>query len=324
MDVFGNRRVSIGFVVIAVCTHCALAQPFPTKPVTLVVPSSAGGPSDIVARLIQPKLSERLAQPIIVDNRPGASTQIGTSYVGKATPDGHTLLVAIDPFVTNAVAYKKLPYETFRDFAPVTLLLRAPLVLGVNESVKATNLHELNELAKRMPGTLNFGTPGLGTLSFLVSEDLKRNAGVDSVHVAYKGAGPVVQALVANEVQYTVLSYPSQKAQIQAGKIRPIAVTAAKRLKELPNVPTVAESGYSGFEAYTWIAIFAPANTPKSVVSQLHADFMAALSDPQTRSKLVAAGFDIVGSNPQELDNYIKSEYDRWEQFARKYNIQFQ
>lgn len=305
----------------------ALAQgagSFPSKPVTLVLPFPPGGSTDIVARIIQPRLAQAVGQTIIVDNRPGAAGQVATAYVAKAVPDGHTLFLSFDTHAINPVANKNLPYDTFRDFAPVTLLVRFALVIGANPAVKGANLKEFVEYARTQPGKLNYASTGLGSLNHLAAEELKRRAGIDVVHVPYKGGGPVIQAILANESQYTFLSYAAQKSHIQAGKIKPLAVTGAKRLPELPDVPTLAESGFPGLEAYSWIGIFAPAATPPAVVNKLHDDFVAAVNDPDTRAKLTGAGFEVVGSSQAELARFVRSEYERWDKFARETNIKFE
>jgi tripartite-type tricarboxylate transporter receptor subunit TctC len=314
-------------ILLAALGGKALAQgavAFPVKPVTLVLPFPPGGSTDIVARIIQPRLAQALGQQIIVDNRPGAAGQIATAYVAKAAPDGHTLFVSFDTHAINPVANKNLPYDTFRDFAPVTLLVRFALVIGAHPSVQGANLKEFIEYARTQPGKLNYASTGLGSLNHLAAEDLKRRAGIDVLHVPYKGGGPVVQAILANESQFTFLSFAALKSHIQAGKIKALAVTGTKRLPELPEVPTVAESGFPGFEAYSWIGIFAPAATPAAVVNKLHDDFVAAVNDPEVRAKLTGAGFEVVGSTQAELGRFVRNEYERWDRFARETQIKFE
>jgi tripartite-type tricarboxylate transporter receptor subunit TctC len=322
-----NALVLSALLLTAGPAGLALAQsgaPFPSRPVTLVLPFPPGGSTDIVARIIQPRLAQAIGQAIVIDNRAGAAGQIATAYVAKAEPDGHTLFLSFDTHAINPVANKNLPYDTFRDFAPVTLLVRFALVIGAHPSVKGANLKEFVDFARTQPGKMNYASTGLGSLNHLAAEELKRRAGIDVVHVPYKGGGPAIQAILANEVQYTFLSFAAQRSHIQAGKIKPLAVTGARRLPELPDVPTLAESGLPGMEAYSWIGIFAPAATPVTVVSKLHDDFVAAANDPETRGKLTGAGFEVVGSTQAELARFVRSEYERWDKFARESNIKFE
>lgn len=311
--------------VLAVPALPALAQAtFPSKSVTLLVPFAPGGGSDIVARTIQPKLAERLGQAVLVDNKPGASGIIATNVVAKAPPDGHTLFLSWDTHSINPVVTKDLPYDTFKDFVPVTLLARLPLVMGAWGDLPANSLAEFIALAKRQPGTLNYASVGSGSSNRLHSENLHHRAGINLVHVPYKGGGPSIQAMLTGEVAYSFLSYASMKGHIQAGKLKALAVTGAKRLGELPNVPTMIESGFPGFEAYGWIGIFAPAGTPPAVVARLHRDFTAVLADPDVVRKLESAGVEVVGSTPQELDRFARSEYEKWAKFAKESKLTFE
>src|SRR5258707_11408480 len=267
----------------------ALAQPaFPSRPVSLVLPSAPGDPTDLIARVLQPRMSERLRQPFLVENRPGGSAVIASAAVAKAPPDGHTLLLALSAHSINPIALKSLPYDTFRDFAPVTLLARFPLFVGANASVPGASLREFLDAARAQPGKLNFASPGLGTLSFLVGEELSRRSGLNAVHLPFKGGAPAVQALLAGQAQYGALPLNLFGAHFASGKLKPLAVTAPSRVPQLPDVPTVAESGFAGFEAYNWIGVFAPAATPASSVARLHSEFAAALRDAEVRQKLGA------------------------------------
>lgn len=319
-------------LVAAMLGACAICGPaaaqgtvaLSARPVTLVLPFPPGGSTDIVARIIQPRLAQAIGQSIIIDNRPGAAGQVATAYVAKAPADGHTLFLSFDTHAINPVANKNLPYDTFRDFAPVTLLVRFALVIGAHPSVKGANFREFAEFARTQPGKMNYASTGLGSLNHLAAEELKRRAGIDVVHVPYKGGGPVIQALLANESQYTFLSFAAQRSHIQAGKIKALAVTGAKRLPELPDVPTLGELGYTGLEAYSWIGIFAPAATSSAIVNKLHDDFVATVNDAEIRAKLTGAGFEVVGSSQAELARFVRSEYERWDRFARETNVKFE
>ncbi len=302
----------------------ALAQNFPTRPVTLLVPFAPGGGSDTVARIIQPKLSERLGQPVLVENRPGASGAIATNAVAKAVPDGHTLFLSWDTHAINAAVIKDLPYDTFKDFVPVTLLARLPLVMGVWTGLPANSVAEFIALAKREPGKLNYASVGSGSSNRLYSEYLHSLAGINVAHIPYKGGGPSIQAMLTGEVAYSFLSFASMKGHIQSGKLKAFAVTGSKRMPDLPNVPTMIESGFPGFEVYGWIGIFAPAGTPEAVVARLNRDFVAAVHDAEVGRKFAAAGVEGIGSTPAELDRWVRSEVDKWTKFVKSSNLKFE
>ena len=302
----------------------AFAQTFPTKPVTLMVPFAPGGGSDTVARIIQPKLSERLGQPVLVENRPGASGAIATNAVAKAPPDGHTLFLSWDTHAINAAVIKDLPYDTFKDFVPVTLLARLPLVMGVWAGLPANSVAEFIALAKREPGKLNYASVGSGSSNRLYSEYLHSLAGIDVAHIPYKGGGPSIQAMLTGEVAYSFLSFASLKGHIQAGRLKAFAVTGAKRMSDIPAVPTMIESGFPGFEVYGWIGIFAPAGTPEAVVARLNRDFVATVHDPEVGRKFAAAGVEGIGSTPAELDRWVRSEYEKWAKFVKTSNLKFE
>lgn len=303
------------FLTALMISSPALSQS--DKPLTLVVPFPPGGSTDITARTIQPKLAERIGRPVVVENRPGAASQIATQHVAKAAPDGNTLLISFDNHSINPIVKPKLPYDTFKDFVGVSLLVRFPLVIAANPSVQGNNLAEFIASAKKRPGYYSYASTGIGSLNQLAMEDLKRKAGIFVLHVPYGGGGPAIAAVVGNTASMTLLSYAALKGQIQADKLKPLAVTGAQRLPELPKTPTVAESGYPGFEAYSWIGVFAPADTPAATVKKLTADFQAVLSDPEIKTKLTQGGFDVQASDGPTLDKYAKLEFDRWQQFVK-------
>jgi len=287
------------------------------KPLTLVVPFPPGGSTDITARIIQTKLAERIGRPVIIENRPGAASQIATQHVARSAPDGNTLLISFDNHSINPIVKPKLPYDTFKDFVGVSLLVRFPLVIAANPSVTGNNLAEFIAAAKKSPGFYSYASTGVGSLNQLAMEDIKRKAGIFVLHVPYGGGGPAIAAVVGNTASMTLLSYAALKGQIQADKLKPLAVTGAQRLPELPKTPTVAESGYPGFEVYSWIGAFAPAETPVATVKKLTADFQAVLSDPEIKSKLSQGGFDVQASDGPTLDKYAKREFERWQQFVK-------
>ena len=278
-------------MAVLALSSAAIAQS--EKPLTLVVPFPPGGSTDITARTIQSKLAERIGRPVVIENRPGAASQIATQHVARSAPDGNTLLISFDNHSINPIVKPNLPYDTFKDFVGVSLLVRFPLVIAANPSVPGNNLAEFIAAAKKRPGFYSYASTGIGSLNHLAMEDIKRKAGIFVLHVPYGGGGPAITAVVGNTASLTLLSYAALRGQIQADKLKALAVTGAQRLPELPNTPTVAESGYPGFEAYSWIGAFAPANTPAAVVKKLTADFQAVLNDPEIKSKLTQGGFDV-------------------------------
>ena len=296
---------------------------FPSRPVTLMLPSAPGDPTDLIARVLQPKMSERLGQSFVIENRPGGSGVIASAAVAKAAPDGHTLLLPLSAHSINPIALKNLPYDTFRDFAPVTQLARFPLFVGANPRVEGSTLREFIEAAKAHPGRLNFASPGPGTLSFLVGEEINRRSGLNAVHLAFKGGAPAIQALLTDQVQYCAITLNLLGPHFASGKLKPLAVTSSARSPQLPNVPTVAESGFPGFEAYNWIGVFAPAGTPQAAIARLHDEFVAALREPDVRQKLGAVGFEVVGSTPKELDEFVRREFAHWDKFVREFDLRF-
>ena len=304
-------------------TATAFAQGFPTKAVTLLVPFAPGGGSDTVARTIQAKLAEKLGQPVLVENRTGASGAIATAAVAKAPPDGHTLFLSWDTHAINPVIMKDLPYDTFKDFVPVTLLARLPLVMGVWSGLPANTMAEFIALAKRQPGKLNYASVGAASSNRLYSEYMHSLAGIELAHIPYKGGGPSIQAMLTGEVAYSLLSFASQKGYFQSGRLKAFAVTGAKRMADLPDVPTLIESGFPGMEVYGWIGIFAPAGTPEAVVARLNRDFIATIQDADVAKRLAAAGVDAAGSTPAELDRWVRSEYDKWSKFVKSSNLSF-
>jgi len=299
------------------------AQQFPARAVTLVLPSAPGDPTDLIARVLQPRITERLGQPFVIENRPGGSGVIASLAVAKAAPDGHTLLLPLSAHSINPIALKNLPYDTFRDFAPVTQLARFPLFVGASLSVKGSTLREFIDAAKARPGKLNFSSPGPGTLSFLVGEEISARSGLNAVHLAFKGGAPAIQALLADQVQYCAITLNLLGPHFASGKLKPLAVTSAARSAQLPNVPTVAESGFPGFEAYNWIGVFAPAATPQPTIAKLHDAFVAAVREPDVRQKLAAVGMEVVGSTPAELDRFVRGEFEHWDKFVREFDIKF-
>ena len=311
---FTRRQLLAGGVAMGAASQ-VLAQA--DAPIRLVVTFPPGGSTDITARIIQPELARRTGRNVVVENKPGAASQLATDYVAKSRPDGNTLLVSFDSHAINAVAKPKLPYDTFKDFTGVTLAVRFPLVIGASASVQANDLRGFLESARRQPGKFSYASTGVGSMNQLVMEDIKRKAGVFVLHVPYGGGGPAVQAVLGDVSQLTLLSYAALKGQIAAGKIKPLAVTGSKRLADLPNVPTVAESGFAGFEAYSWIGIFAPSATPPETIRMLTDAFRATLQSSEVLGKLTAGGFEVMATDGPGADRHARQEYERWSAFVR-------
>ena len=321
-----TRRQAVALGAAAAASGLSgLAQAEET-PMRLQVTFPPGGSTDIASRIIQPRLSELAGRAVVVENRPGAASQIATQYVAKSAPDGNTLLVSFDTHAINPIAKPRLPYDTFKDFTGVTLAVRFPLVIGANaQAVQGMkDLRDFLKEAKANPGKFSYASTGLGSMNHLVMEDIKRRSGTFVLHVPFGGGGPAVQAVLGNVTTLTLLSYAALRGQISAGKVKPLAVTGAKRLPELPDVPTVAECGFPGFEAYSWIGIFAPSATPAATVQRLTKEFQGALQTPDVHSKLTAAGFEVIGSDGPGLDKHTHQEYERWRKFVQETKLKLE
>jgi len=291
----------------------AAAADYPNRPVTLVVAFTPGGPSDVLARIVGKKLEAQLRQPFVIENRPGAGGNIAAESVARSAPDGYTLLNGNNSILaTNASLYKKIGYDAEKDFAPISLLGLQPNILVVNPQVPAKNLAELIALAKANPGKLNFASSGYGAAAHLAGELFKTEAKIDIVHVAYKGAAPALQDVIAGHVQMMFATSASVIGHIKSGALRPLAVTTLKRTPLLPDVATVDELGIKGFDATTWHGLVAPAGTPKEVIAALHGATVEALKDPDVRQQLENLGVDVAGGTPEEFAAYIKSETPKW------------
>ena len=308
-------------VLFAVATMPATAADFPARPVRLVVASSPGGALDVLARLVSPKLTDKWSQPVVVDNRAGAGGVIGTEMVASANPDGHNILVIAQGFTANPFLYKKLPYRTPEDFAPITILAYGPNVLVVHPSVKAGSVKELIALAKERPGKLNYATSGVGAASHLSVEMFKRMTGAQMVHIPYKGAGAATAAVVGGQVQLLFTSTGAAMPHIKSGRLKALGVTTAKRTPALPDVPTIAETGLSGFQVDGWYALMAPAKTPKAIIDRLYRDIAAVLKLPDMVTRIEAVGLEPAGISPQEFDSYIRAELKKWGKLIKEAGI---
>jgi tripartite-type tricarboxylate transporter receptor subunit TctC len=300
------------------------AQGYPSRPIRMIAPSSSGGPVDVITRIVSQGLGDLLGQQFVVDNRAGAAGMIGTETVANATPDGYTLLFGFSgPLVIVPHLGGKVPYDTLKDLAPVTLAAQAPYVLVVHPSVPANNVKELIALAKARPGKLNFGSGGVGTGIHLAGELLKLSAGIDIVHVPYKGAGPAQTALLAHEVDMLFNGVAPALPHIKAGRLKALAVGGSRRSPVLPDTPTVAESGLD-FNATGWYGILAPRATPRAIVTRLQAAAAKAINTPSIKDQLARQSFEGVGSSPEEFAKLIREEWVKWERVIKAAGIKRQ
>ncbi len=309
--------------LLALCAACAAhAQAWPTKPIRLVVPFAPGGSSSIVARLAGAEMSKGLGQQVIIDNKPGGGGNIAMNEVAHADPDGYTLIVGhIGSLAVNPYMYEKLPYNVDRDFAPVSLLAIVPAIFVVHVDVPAKNLREFVALAKKEPGRLYYGSAGNGSAGHLAMEYLKQATGIDIQHVPYKGTGPNITDLVAGRTQAASAGTPPLVPHVKSGKLRVIAVGTPKRLHSLPDVPTVAEQGYPGFETAQWYGINAPAKTPEAVIRRLAEEAAKAAKSPLMLERLAVDDAEAVGSTPAEYAAFIRKEQERWSKVVRTARI---
>jgi len=295
----------------------AHAQTYPTRPIRLIVSFAPGAGADVIARLVAPRITDSLGQQVIVDNRTGAGGIVGSDIVAKAAPDGHTVILAINSHAINASLYSKLPYDTRKDFAPVTLVASGPLVLAVNPNLPANTVKDLIGYVKSKPGQLSYASAGVGTPTHLAGELLKTMAGIDMAHVPYKGGPPTMAAVVAGEVLLFFSGTAVALPTIKAGRIKALGVTSKARSPLLPGTPTMAESGLQGYDVEIWYGLLAPGATPRSIVGRLHAEFTRALQVPEVRERLTALGLEPIGSTPAQFGAYLNAEILKWEKVVK-------
>jgi tripartite-type tricarboxylate transporter receptor subunit TctC len=312
---------TIAALVLPLVASSAAAQTYPIHPIRLIVPFAPGGLNDTVARLLQPQLEKALGQPVIVDNRPAASGIVGTDAVAKAPPDGHTLLMVASSHTVIPATNPKLPYDAARDFAPIAMVGKNPMLFVINAKVPAKTLPEFIVLAKASPGKFNYATPGAAGQSHLITELFDQRAGIKMQHIPYRGGAPAIQATVAGETEFAVISALASLPHIQAGTLRALAAGSLQRDPQLPNLPTLAECGFPDFEAIQWVGLLTTAGTPKEVVDRLNAEVNRAIRDPDTIAKLAAQGISPAGGSPAEFANVIASEIRNWTETARAANI---
>jgi tripartite-type tricarboxylate transporter receptor subunit TctC len=301
-------------VVVVLTTTAHAAEPvYPSRPIRFIVPNGAGGTTDLVARAVGPRLAEQLGQQVVIDNRPGSGGIVGTEIVARATPDGHTLLMGtIGNIAISPALYRKLAYDSLRDFAPVTQLASAAYMLLVQPALPVRSVQDLAAMAKAKPGALNFGSAGSGTGSHLAAELFKSVAGIDIMHVPYKGGAPALTDLIAGQIQLFFNGIPSSMPHVRGARLRALAVTTSMRSSVAPDLPTMAEAGFPGAEATSWTGILVPAGTPAPVTGKLNAAFVKSLHYPEVVARLTADGATPVGNSAAEFGAYIKREIVKW------------
>jgi tripartite-type tricarboxylate transporter receptor subunit TctC len=308
-----NKKL-VFILPLALCAvaHAQSTTSYPARPVRIVVPQSPGASTDTTARLIAQKLTTALGQTVLVDNRPGAGSVIGTEVVANATPDGHTLLVVASSITLNPILHKNLSWDPVRDFAPITQLSSFPNILVVHPAVPVKTVKDLIALAKAKPGALNYGSAGTATGTHLSAELFKHMTGTDMVHVPYKGGGAAIPALMGGQVQLMFATTVSALSQVRAGKLRAIAVTSPRRSPSAPDVPTIAESGVPGYDHTPWNGFLAPAKTPRAIIARLNEETARILHAPDTKAVFMNEGAEPVGNKPEEFGAIIKSEIAKW------------
>ncbi len=293
------------------------AQNYPSRPVRLIVGFAPGGGVDINARMLAPKLTEYLGQQVVVENVPGAGTNIANERVARAAPDGYMLLINTATVAINMSLYRNLPFDTLRDFAPVSVFSESPNVLVVNAKLAAQNVKELVAMARSAPGKLNYSSAGVGTTQHLAAELFKLRTGTFIVHIPYKGTAPSMTALIAGEVDLSFANIPSIHGHLKSGRLRALAVTAARRDPQLPDVPTMKEAGVEGVEVVVWYGVFAPAGTPREIVQKLADGIVRATRDPEVRRRMLEQGAEPVGSTPEEFAKLLREEVARWAEVVK-------
>jgi tripartite-type tricarboxylate transporter receptor subunit TctC len=317
-----RRRLALGGLAVAaamaVAPFASAAAAYPNKTITIIVPFAAGGTTDILARVVGQALGKELGQAVVIDNRAGAGGNVGAQLAARAAPDGYTLFMGtVGTHAINQSLYKKLPFDPIKDFAPLTRVAMVPNVLVTNPGKPFKTVTELVAYAKAHPGKVNFGSSGSGSSIHLSGELFKTMAKVDMVHVPYKGSAPAETDLLGGQIDIMFDNMPAAIESIRAGRLRPLAVTTAKRSPELPNVPTIAEAGVPGYEATSWFGMFAPAATPAPIVAQLNTALVKVLADPEVKKKLAQQGAEPVSEKPEQFAAFIASETAKWSKVVK-------
>jgi tripartite-type tricarboxylate transporter receptor subunit TctC len=309
---------------LAIAAQGIQAQDWPAKPVRFIVPYPPGGGTDVIARIVQPRMSEGLGQPIVIENRGGAGGAVGTEAASKATPDGYTFLFTLSSHTINPLLYK-LSYDVVKDFAPVSMVVSVPQLIAANSNAPVKTMKDLVAMAKAQPGKLAFASVGNGTPSHIAGELLKLKTGIDILHVPYKGGGPAVTDTIGGQVPLLIATAPAAMSHVKAGTLRALAVTTLKRSPGAPDIPTVAEAlNIPDFEVDSWYAIFAPAGTPASIVRRMQGEVARVVQLPDVRQKLIEQGGDPVGGTPEELDRVVRDELKKWAQVIQAAKIKLE
>jgi tripartite-type tricarboxylate transporter receptor subunit TctC len=315
------KRLTIALAMTALAAPAAFAQAWPDKPIRFLMSAPAGSSIDVLGRTIADKLKDRLGQPVVVENKPAAGGTVATAEVAHSAPDGYTMVLAFNGPLSFAPLLQKLPYDVAKDLAPVIITSSQPNVLAINATLPVHSVKELVAYAKANPGKLNYASVGNGSSSHLNMELFKSVAGFDAVHVPFNGSPPAVKATVQNETQMMFAVMQPLQAQIQGGALRALAVTTGKRFPLLPDLPTIAESGYPGFEALAWNGVLMAANTPRPIIARLNAEMNAVLKEPDVQQKMHGFGFDLIGGTPEEFGALISGEATRWAPVIKKVGL---
>jgi len=313
--------LAIGLTAMASSTFAQAATNYPARPIKIVVPFAPGGTTDMLARLVGQRLTQSWGQPVVIENKPGAGATLGADIVAKSAPDGYTLLMGAAHHTIAQQVYAKIPYHFDRDFAPITMVAMVPNMVVVNSEVPAKNIAEFIALAKTQPGKLNYGSAGAGTAHHLIGEMFKLRAGVDLVHVPYKGSSPAVADLLSGQVQLMFDTVTSGLPQVKAGKLRALAVTTAKRSSVMPDVPSLSETALPGFDVGTWFGLLAPAATPPAIVQKLNAEIVKIIQQPDVRKQMLEAGSEPMGNTSQQMAAQIKAELEAFEAVVKQIKL---
>ena len=308
--------------VVATSFAMAADAPYPSKVIRMILPFPPGGPTDILGRVVGQKLTESLGQPVVIDNRPGAGGNVGTDYASKQAPDGYTIALVSPALAISPSLYKKLGYDPLKDLAMVSLVAQIPNVLLIHPSVPAKTLKDFVQLARGNPGKLNFGSGGLGTGQHLAGEMLNVQTKIKLEHVPYKGSNQAMMGMIGGQIEMVVIGVPTAVQQVQAGRVRALAVLAAERAPVLPDVQTAKEAGFSGFEVLSWYGIAAPAGTPREIIARLNGDIARIMKSPESRERITGVGFDPAFSTPEQFTSFLQTEIARYANVVKSAGIQ--
>ena len=312
----------LGCATLFACGGALRAETYPSHAIRVIVPFPGGGGVDTIARILKPDLEQQLGQPIVVENKPGAASILGTEFVAKSPPDGYTLLFCLNPHIVNAYLYKKLPYDPLRSFAPISLVATTPNVLVVNPSLKAASVKELIALAKAHPGTLNFGSAGVGSPFHLAGALFNEMADVNIVHVPYKGGPQATLGLLGGQVQIMFGNLFNVLPYLKSKQLKALAVTSTTRLDVMPDVPTIAEAGVPGYEFGSWFGLLAPAGTPPEIINRLYSAIQNTIKSPDIKKKIAAQGAELVGDTPQQFAEFLKQDMEKWGPVIKQAGLQ--